>query len=194
MNRQLTFRQYRGIDLALFAVILCIIEAVLVTAARKWFADQLYTVSVAAAIVSIVMMRWGPFGAIHAVAAGIIYCLVSGGTAQQYLIYCVGNLFSLGGLLLIRKMGEKEIRENVVFSLLYALVVQMLMQLGRGAMAMLLGYGAGAALRFVTTDALSGVFTLVIIWIARRLDGIFEDQKTYLFRVQAEKAEEKGGY
>ena len=28
---------------------------------------------------------------------------------------------------------------------------------------------------------------MVIVWIARRLDGIFEDQKKYLLRVQEEK-------
>ena len=194
MNRQLTFRQYRGIDLTLFAIILCVTESVLVMAANKWFADQLYTVSVSAAIVCIVLMRWGPYAAIHAVLAGLVYCLAAHGTGQQYLIYCVGNLFGLGGLILVKTVGDKGIRANSVLSVAYALAVQLLMQLGRGVMALLLGYGLDAAFRFLTTDALSTLFTVVIIWIARRLDGIFEDQKSYLFRVQAEKEEEKGGY
>ena len=48
-------------------------------------------------------------------------------------------------------------------------------------------------LGFVTTDALSLVFSAVIVWIARRLDGIFEDQKHYLLRLKEAEKEEKGG-
>ena len=67
MRRQLSFSEYRGIDLTLFAVILCIAELLIVTAARFWYADQLYTVSAVAAVVAIVLMRWGPWAGIHAV-------------------------------------------------------------------------------------------------------------------------------
>ena len=70
MRRQLSFSEYRGIDLTLFAVILCIAELLIVTAARFWYADQLYTVSVVAAVVAIVLMRWGPWAGIHAVLGG----------------------------------------------------------------------------------------------------------------------------
>ncbi len=31
------------------------------------------------------------------------------------------------------------------------------------------------------------LFTLVITWIVRRLDGVFEDQKHYLLRLQEER-------
>lgn len=70
MRRQLSFSEYRGIDLTLFAVILCIAELLIVTAARFWYADQLYTVSAVAAVVAIVLMRWGPWAGIHAVLGG----------------------------------------------------------------------------------------------------------------------------
>ena len=42
------------------------------------------------------------------------------------------------------------------------------------------------AVRFFTTDSLSAVFTLVIIWIVRRLDGVWEDQFHYLKRFRPE--------
>ncbi len=67
MRRQLSLSEYRGIDLTLFAVILCVAELLIVTAARFWYADQLYTVSAVAAVVAIVLMRWGPWAGIHAV-------------------------------------------------------------------------------------------------------------------------------
>ena len=56
-----------------------------------------------------------------------------------------------------------------------------------------LGTAFRSCLGFFTTDALSLLFTGVIVWIARRLDGIFEDQKHYLLRVH-KKEEEKGGF
>ena len=52
--------------------------------------------------------------------------------------------------------------------------------------ALLLGARPGTAVGFFTTDSLSLLFTFVIIWIARRLDGIYEDQKHYLLRLHEE--------
>ena len=191
MNRRFSFQQYRTIDLILFAVMLVFSEAVIVTAARFWFPDQLYTVSVVAALTAIVMMRWGPWAAIHAVLGGAVFCFVSGATAGQFIIYCIGNLGALAGLLLIRLWGKEAIRQDVIRSLVFAIATQLCMQLGRGLVALALGNELSRCVGFITTDVLSGLFTAVIIWIARRLDGIFEDQKHYLLRINGE--EEKGG-
>ena len=70
MNRRLSLKQYRNLDLFFFAVMLCISETLIVNAAIRWYPDQLYTVSVSAAITAIVMMRWGGLAAIHAVLGG----------------------------------------------------------------------------------------------------------------------------
>ena len=193
MRRQLSFSEYRGIDLTLFAVILCIAELLIVTAARFWYADQLYTVSAVAAVVAIVLMRWGPWAGIHAVLGGLVFCFASHGSARQYLIYCAGNLFALFALLPLRLLGGERIRQDSFLSVCFGLVTLLLMQLGRALVALLFGNKLSACLGFFTTDALSLLFTGVILWIARRLDGIFENQKHYLLRVHAAE-EEKGGY
>ncbi len=192
MDRQISFGQYRIIDNVLFGIILAISETVIITAARKWFPGQLYTVSVSAAIVSIVMMRWGIWSAIHAALAGIIYVAVQGGSAEQLFIYVIGNEFALAALLLIKFAGRDRIRKNVLLTLSYALVVQLLMQTGRGVAAMITGAGAGAILNFITMDALSELFTMLIVFTASRLDGVFEDQKTYLLGLQKEKDFQNG--
>lgn len=194
MEKKRSIEQYRNIDLTLFAVMLVFSEWLIVRASTRWFSGQLYTVSVAAAITAIVMMRWGAMAAIHAVLAGAVYCFVSGASGQQYLFYCVGNLLGLASLLLIRFLGSERIRNDDLLSLLFALSTQLFMQLGRGLTAMLAGYSFASALEFLTTDALSGLFSMVIIWIARRLDGIFENQKSYLLRLNRDAEEEKGGY
>ena len=187
-----SFRQYRAIDLGLFALLLFVSETLIVRAARFWFADQLYTVSVVAAVTAIVMMRWGPWAVIHAILGGLVFCLNSGGTGRQLLIYCLGNCLGLLMLLPLRFLGWERIAGDGFLSVCFGLVTLLLMQLGRALTALLLGSPMGDCLGFFTTDALSLLFTGVIVWIARRLDGIFENQKHYLLRVHKE--EEKGGY
>ena len=191
MKRQLSFSQYRGIDLTLFAVILCVSEALIVNAARFWFPDQLYTVSAVGAVTAIVLMRWGPWAGIHAVLGGVVYCLVSGGSPRQFVIYGIGNLFSLLSLLPLRLLGGERIRMNGMLSVCFGLFTLLMMQLGRAVTALALGSAFRACLGFFTTDALSLLFTGLVLWIARRQDGIFENQKHYLLRVHQE---EKGGY
>ncbi len=192
MRKQLSLSEYRVIDLTLFAVILCIAELMIVRAARFWYADQLYTVSVVAPVVAIVMMRWGPWAGIHAVLGGAVFCLASHGNASHLLTFCGGNLLSLLALLPMKALGWKKIRDDSFLSVCFGLVVLLLMQLGRALVALILGNPLSACLVFFTTDALSLLFTGVILWIARRLDGIFENQKHYLLRVHAAE-EEKGG-
>ena len=139
-------------------------------------------------------MRWGPWAAIHAVVGGLVYCFWAGGSPKQYLIYGIGNLFSLISLLMFRLFGKERIRENVLLTLLFAVCTQLFMQMGRACVSFVMGAPVSTGFSFITTDALSGLFTMVIVWIASRLDGVFEDQISYLLRVQKENEEEKGGF
>ena len=187
MNKQITFSQYRLIDLGMMAGLLVLSQAVIYLASSRLFPDQLYVVSPVAAIVAIVMMRWDWRAVLHALLGGAVFCWLSGGRWEHYLIYCVGNAASLAALLLFRLLGKKRIRSDTFLSLTFALCVQLAMQLGRAALAAALGFGGPACLRFITTDLLSELFTLFIVWIVRRQDGLFEDQKQYLLRVQSER-------
>lgn len=190
MQKQISLEQYRRIDLSLFALILLVTEYLIVTAGRKWYPDQLYTVSVTAAVTAIVYMRWGVRGGIHAFLGGLVFCFFSGGILRQFLIYGLGNLFSLPAALAMRKAGPEKVRGDQLLSLLFAAAVLLSMQAGRAVLAVLTGASPSQALGFFTTDSLSMVFTLVIIWVVRRLDGIFEDQKHYLLRIQEEEREQ----
>ena len=191
MKRQRTWKEYRAIDLALLGLALAIFEFIIVRASNWWFPGQPFTVSLAAALTSIVYMRWGAWGAIHAVEAGVIFCFFSGASGAQFVIYCAGNLFSLFALLLLKRFGKERVRTGHL-SLVFPLLVQVLMQGGRAVVALLLGARPADTVGFFTADSLSLLFTFVIIWIARKLDGVYEDQKHYLLRVHAEE-EEKGG-
>lgn len=193
VKRQRSWKEYRAIDLALLGAALAVFEFLIVQASNRWFPDQPFTVSLAAAVTAIVYMRWGPWGAVHTVEAGLVFCYFSGATGEQYLIYCVGNLLSLAVVPLMYKVGKERVRTGWLALVIPALVWA-LMAAGRGLMALLLGKGPAAAIGFFTTDSLSLLFTLVIVWIAKRLDGIYEDQKHYLLRVNSAEKEKEAKY
>jgi hypothetical protein len=192
MNKQRTLKEYRAIDLTMFGIMLAVGEFIIVTAARSWFPGQPYTVSLAGALVSIVYMRWGWWGCIHAVLAGFVFCFANHGSASTYLIYCVGNLLSCVSLFLLFKVGKEKVRAGTL-GLVYPLLVLLLMQTGRAGVALLTGAMPSAVAGFYLTDTLSLLFTFILIWIARRLDGIYEDQIHYLLRLSAKERTEKGG-
>ena len=193
MNRRRSIAQYRAMDLFMFAVMLTVFETIVVTAARRWFPNEPWAVSVTPAVTAIVLMRWGPWAAIHALLGGAAFCYMSAAEPKQYAIYCIGNLFSLLALFLVKALGgEEEVRRSVYKTLGYGLCVTLLMQAGRFLIAVLLGTAADLALGFFTTEAVTLLFTLLILWIVRRLDGVFENQDHYLLRLQAEEEKERG--
>lgn len=192
MNRQISFGQYRAIDLSILSVVLLICQYLTYLATSFWFPEQLYVVSPVAGMTALVMMRWSAYAAIPAALGGVVYVVFSGGTGQQMLIFALGNLCSLLALLMFKLFGKERIRKDGFLAVVFAIAVQLLMQLGRAGIAALLGYPAAACLGFITTDILSILFTVLIIWTVRRIEGLFEDQRNYLLRIQQEQKIERG--
>lgn len=190
MNKQISFRQYRAIDLAIMTGLMLLTQSLISIVAATIYADQLYVVSTVGAVTALVMMRWNGCAAIPAFLGGLLYTFLSGGTLQHYVIYSVGNLLSLLALILFKLMGKEAIRTDGLMTMFFAFTVQILMQLGRAGVAFLFGNPAGVCLGFITTDALSILFTVCVIWVTRRIEGLFEDQKKYLLRIQKERQTE----
>ena len=55
MQKQITFRQYRTMDLFFFSLILVISEVMITLGATVWFPGEPYTVSLSCAVAAIVM-------------------------------------------------------------------------------------------------------------------------------------------
>lgn len=190
MHKQISFRQYRAIDLSIMTGLLILSQSLISIVAATIYADQLYVVSTVGAVTALVMMRWNGYAAIPAFLGGLLFTFLSGGTLQHYLIYSLGNLLSLLALILFKLMGKEAIRTDGLMTMFFAFTVQILMQLGRAGVAFLFGNPAGVCLGFITTDALSILFTVCVIWVTRRIEGLFEDQKKYLLRIQKERQTE----
>ena len=95
MNRQISFQQYRSIDLTIMAVLLAVSQFVIFFASSVLYPEQLYVVSPVAAMTALVMMRWNGYAAVHALLGGVLFTALSGGTWQHFVIYGGGNLLSL---------------------------------------------------------------------------------------------------
>ena len=67
----------------------------------------------------------------------------------------------------------------------------LMMQLGRALIALVMGNPLAVCLGFITTDVLSAVFSALLVWIMRKLDGMLEEQKHYLRRVAEEMERER---
>ena len=191
MKRQITFRQYRAMDLFLFTALLCVCETLITLAATRWFPEQLYTLCITPAVTAIVLVRWGPFAAVPAVLGSFAFCVASGATLSQYAIYCGGSLAAMALLAFTGGKHWQRLHDQVLLALLHGALAALLMQLGRALIALVLGYPLAACGGFIATDVLSILFAALLIWIVRRLDGMLEEQKHYLTRVAEEMEKER---
>ena len=187
-----SIQQYRAIDCSLFALMLIVFESVIVRAATAWFPQEAWTVSVVPAVTAIVMVRWGPWCVIHAVLGGVATVMAMKGNGIQFLVYGAGNLAVLAVWPALKKLGWETLHRNVLVNFLFAALTVLAMQAGRALAALATGTPVNELLLFVTTDSITYIFTLVILWIAARLDGILEEQTHYLARVNDPEKSKEG--
>ena len=135
----ISFKQYRGIDLVIWLVILSVFESLTVIAASRWFPGELYTLSQVVAVLCIVMMRWGGYAVIHAVAGGFVFCLVQEAGLEQFAVYCVGNCFALIALVLFKFVSKEKVRNGIWFTALFTAVAFCGAQFGRWLVSLFFG-------------------------------------------------------
>lgn len=187
----LSFKQYRAIDLFILAIVLAFSEAVFCLGSMKWFWAVDYIISPTVAIVCIVMMRWNGFAVIHAVLAGVVFALASGATPEQFAVYAAGNCGILIGLLMLKFVGKKRVADGFFLTAAYVILSYLGCEVGRWLIGLMVGGSADDLLRFISADMLSLAFGILVVMIARKMDGLFEDQKAYLIRMDEERRKEQ---
>ena len=194
----ISFKQYRNIDLAIFAVLLVISEALATLATKTVFAGQPVAISTTLIFVCICLMRWSGYALIHMILGGLVFCLSSGASPEQYVVYLLGNGFCLLALLWFRFFKKEDVRVGPWKLVFFTVSVYVLMQSGRWLMSLFFGGNVGVLVRFLTTDIISLLFAVVVMLILRKTDGMIEDQKHYLLRLErereAERDEKNAGY
>lgn len=198
-SRQISVKQYRFTDLFLFAVILLAAE-LLAHFAIKWFPDEaIYTFSFMVPIVLLVAVRWGWPSVFYPALSGLVICLFNVGSADgvQWACYLIGNSFI--ALMLIPRylIGVERIASKWWATALFALGGWLCVYLGRSVVwavgvAVSPAEGIGAAdgfISFALYDILSPAMAVIILLVMRKLDGMFEDQMSYLERRYGERKE-----
>ena len=184
---QITFKQYRTIDISILVALTIIFEGIATLASAKWFAAQPVAISIALAMICIIMMRWGWQATFAAAAGGFVFCILSGATAQQYIIYCIGNIFALSGMVWFKVFGKEGICKSLWLITLFVSTAYIGQVLGRSMIAIIFGDNISTIVTFATTDIMSLVFAILVIALFRKTDGMLEDQKTYLLRLDKQK-------
>ncbi len=188
-QKNLSFKQYKAMDLIVFAVIFTVLEGVLVTLSNKLI-NVNFAVSLLYTVAALVIMRWGAVAAIHLALGGIVFCLASHGDILQYVGFSVGNCFALLSLLYTHFLGKKKVRDSFTLSGIFVIIIYLTVCIGRSVLLSILK-GVNLWQLFIATlssDLLSLVITLIIVLISRKQDGLFEDQKGYLLRTQKERS------
>ena len=200
-SRLISIQQYRATDLFIFALILAAFELINFFAVTKWFADSaLFTFSLMVPICVLIMMRWGWPAVLYAAGDGALYCLLLwlqydglelAFDWYRWLQYGLGNACIAVLLVYFRFVGKERVRGSALLSVLSVVIAWVAVMLGRAAFySVCAGYNFGMAiLDVLASDFLSLAVGIVVILIMRRLDGMFEDQKSYLKRVDRERKE-----
>lgn len=176
-------------DLLLLTVITFIFELIATYATVKWFWVQAVAISITLTMTCIAMMRWSAYAVIPALAGGVAYCFASDATPQQYVIYILGNMFLMTGLLLIKFLGKERIRESRMVLSGFVIIAYIGMALGRWLVSLLFGGNASTISLYFTAEIISLVFAVVVVNLMKKTDGMIEDQKAYLLRLEKEKNE-----
>jgi hypothetical protein len=123
----------------------------------------------------------------------LAFCLASSASPEQFLIYCGGNVFALVSLVFFKLLTKSRVRESFLLILAYSSAAYLAMALGRWILSLPFDAGFTELVGFLVSDVLSLLFAVLILWSCRSVDGLIEDQKAYLFRLERERQKEAYG-
>jgi hypothetical protein len=138
------------------------------------------------------MVRWNWWAAAFPVIDGVLFCFMCS-TVQdvnfsQYVIYGVGNAFIVLNYFFLKLVGKDKVIKKWYLTIVYALIGYVLVVLGRSVVSACFGENFLQVL--VATagfgESVNLLFAILGLLILRRLDGMLEDQKQYLIRINQE--------
>lgn len=193
-SRLISLRQYRLTDSVIFALILAAFDLIAYGALSMFGASAYFTFTMTLPITLLVMMRWGWQSVFYAVADGLILSFLYNRTVwQSYLSYAAGGAALMLILIPFKLIGKQRIRDKWYLTAAAVLAGWFVMNTTVTVIQTVCGadflnvasYNFGVGL----TGLMSLAAGLVVILVMRRLDGMFEDQKHYLIRLDKERKE-----
>lgn len=190
----LTFKQYRNIDLLIFTALLVCSETITSYATNVWFDKQAVAISTTLIFICIIMMRWNWLAIIPALVGGLVVSIVAQITlpdfsSELFLINTLGNCFALGSLVWFKIFKQEDIRKGPFKLFFFVATAYILLHVGRWLVSLCFGYDPAAIVRYLGRDSVSLLFTAVVMLLMKNSEGMLENQKAYLFRLQREREE-----
>lgn len=183
MRKKITLSEYRAGDITIFTLLM-IVSEFFSNKGVAWF-SEIYLISLFLPITLIVMRRWKLWAIVPMTASAITVCAVNKAAFNVYIIHIVGNLFILIAALWL-KIAKKNMKEGH-YLILYSLSAYVLMCFGKAFIGFLFKENfINLFLGFLGVNSLNVVIAIIVLFIVRKLDGVFEDQIEYLNRVQDE--------
>lgn len=204
VGRYMSFKTYRIIDLTIWLVIMLVAEVLTSLAANKWFPLDSFAVSLTFPVLMVVYMRWGGAATVNAVVGGIATCLfsqITGGqamTVERVTISLVGHLSLTSALIVFlafgkgdMKTGKKVIRDKWYLSLLYVTAMYLVFAVCCAAVDAIFTNGNffHKAAGYITFHLLTLAFAYIVVIVVIKPEGLFEDQQSYLVRLEKERAD-----
>ena len=194
-SRLISIQQYRLTDLFLFALILVAFDLLSYYALNAFGASATFTFTLTVPLVLLVMMRWGWPCVLFAVLDGTLFvALRFPASWAMYLSYIIGYASVALLLIPLKFITKRKIAEKWYFSAPFVVLAWGIMNLVISAVESICGLTAFAdalAANFGMgyTGLMSLAAALAVILVMRRLDGMFEDQRAYLKRLDDERKE-----
>lgn len=189
--KQITFKQYRSIDIVILCFLTAVFESIVCMATNKWFVLQAMAVSITLTMTCIAAFRWNELAIFPCLVGSLSYGIVSKATLQQIIVYCTGSLFCLIPILLLNRLNKEKIKKDFIKRTAFVATVYIFTALGRWILSLIFEQNIGALIVFITSDILSLLFAIIVLTIVKNVDGLLEDQKSYLLRLEREKQEEE---
>lgn len=194
-SKLISLKQYRVADLFLFAIILVVFDLIS-HVATAWLADAatMYAFSLTVPFVLIIMMRWGWPAIFFAVGYAVLLTALNNPTVwQSYLSYALGSSAILLLLIPLRYIGKQKIAGKWFFSAILVVLGWIIMNLVTSLVQFICGESFLVSFLGNIGFSMCGLLSLIIgttlILLLRKLDGMFEDQKHYLLRLDRERKE-----
>ena len=194
-SKLISINQYRWGDLCIFTIIAAIAELVCYFA-QFWFSSAaFYTLNLMLPLITLVIVRWGWWGVVLASLEGIMYCAIRGAIWQGYIVIILSNAAIAVELLFIWLIKKDRLKKNWYWAFLLVLIGWVSVNFVRTCLYAAFGMSdflsaLGTNFGFSDCGLLALVIGELVILVCRKLDGLFEDQKSYLLRLKKEREEQ----
>ena len=185
----MTLAKYRSVDITMLALLAGIFEFLGNYLSERWSVS--FSLSFASLIAIIGIFRWGHYGTIIYVVAGLPMLLIKQEQIiHSILFYVVANGFIGLIPILFRKLNYDKIRDHNLLFNGFIIFLCLSIVLGKGIALIVLGEEQGI-LAFLGSFLFTIVVNFILLNVLKRIDGLITNMKENIKKSQEEELYER---